>query len=176
MCVLCYLIAVAENFSPANAQAPSVFGLQNIAIEPPSGAATPSSLIMVDVSGVAPDAMTPQHVALNLTGPGAIEILLTAPGGAAIQVPTPWHTADVAIPIIHQIARPQPIQLPPGVYDFYARGIVDFGTPNERQTGFEQVVNDFVVVPEPSVWLLALSAIPVIARRRRSAANTSAAF
>jgi hypothetical protein len=171
--VLCFTIAVAENLSSANAQAPSVFGLQNIVIAPPSGAATPASLIRVDVSGVAPDALTPQEVTLSHTGPGTIEILLTAPNVAAVQVPTPWATADVAIPIANLVARPQPIQLPAGVYDFYARGVVGLGTPNERQLGFEQVVNDFVVIPEPSAWFIALTTLSLITARRLATAPRS---
>ena len=123
---------------------------------------------MVDLSGVAPSALTPQQISLTLTGPGTIELLLTTPNAAAAQVPQSWRTADVSIPIINVVARPQPIQLPPGVYDFFARGIVGLGTPNEMQIGFEQVVNDFVVIPEPSAWLLAWAAVPVIAKRRRA--------
>jgi hypothetical protein len=156
-------LAVATQTPSANGQAIPVFGIQSVVIDPPSGVAGPANQIMVDVSGVASDALTPQHISLNLTAPGTIEILLTTPAIAGAQVPTAWHTADVSIPLLNQIAKPQPIQLPPGVYDFYARGIVGYGTASQVEIGFQQAINDFVVVPEPSALCLGLIAVVISA-------------
>jgi hypothetical protein len=153
-------MSVAVFAAPAAAQGVRPFGLQTVIIEPPSGVATPASLIEVGLAGVANDSLTPTQATLVMTGPGTIEVLLTTPAAAATQVPTPWMT-DPNIPFVFPpfVPAPAPIQLAPGSYDFYVRGLVAYGTPNEREVGFQLAVEDYVVVPEPPAALLAIAAL-----------------
>jgi hypothetical protein len=57
--------------------------------------------------------------------------------------------------------------LPAGVYDFYVRGVIGFGTPNEMILGKGQVIDNFLVIPEPAAGMLAAMAIIGLPMGRR---------
>ena len=145
-----------------------VFGLTSVEITPASGVGTPADDFSVIVKGIAGSALIPTAMTLSQPSPGVIEIALTTPGTAGATIDTPWQRSAG----IFSIPLPPPFfQLKAGTYDFYVRGITGFGTGNEFVVGPELVVNDFVVIPEPSAALLVAASVLGtchVRRRRRS--------
>lgn len=140
----------------ARAQSNPIFGLTTASITPPSGIATPASVLNIQLAGVNGDTNVPQNISVTPQGPGVFLISLTTPGSAGATIPTPWNRQTNHGP------------LPAGSYDFNLTGIVGFGTPNELILGTQLLFDNFVVIPEPSAALLAATAVIGLARARRN--------